>query len=58
MRYTQDESYYILDTEGEEGAVWLGVKPASIPPRQALPCVKPRPAASPLTRQSTSTASR
>ena len=25
MRYTQDESYYILDTEGEEGAVWLGV---------------------------------
>ena len=26
MRYTQDESYYILDTEGEEAAVWLGLK--------------------------------
>ena len=31
MRYTQDESYYILDTEGEEGAVWLGVKPGVAP---------------------------
>ncbi len=31
MRYTQDESYYILDTEGEEGAVWLGVKPGVDP---------------------------
>ena len=26
MHYTQDESYYILDTEGEEAAVWLGLK--------------------------------
>ena len=26
MRYTQDESYYILDTEGEEAAVWLGLR--------------------------------
>ena len=26
MRYTQDESYYILDTEGAEAAVWLGLK--------------------------------
>ena len=26
MRYTQDESYYILDTAGEEAAVWLGLK--------------------------------
>ena len=31
MRYTQDESYYILDTEGEEGSVWLGVKPGVDP---------------------------
>ena len=31
MNYTQDESYYILDTEGEEGAVWLGVKPGVDP---------------------------
>lgn len=26
MHYTQDESYYILDTEGEEAAVWLGLR--------------------------------
>ncbi len=26
MHYTQDESYYILDTQGEESCVWLGVK--------------------------------
>lgn len=26
MRYTQDESYYLLDTEGAEAAVWLGLK--------------------------------
>ena len=26
MRYTQDESYYILDTEGAEAAVWLGLR--------------------------------
>ncbi|MEG2624435.1 MAG: class I mannose-6-phosphate isomerase [Clostridia bacterium] len=26
MTYTQDESYYILDTEGEDSGVYLGVK--------------------------------
>ena len=26
MRYTQDESYYILDTKGDDSSVWLGVK--------------------------------
>ena len=31
MRYTQDESYYILDTEEEEGTVWLGVKEGAVP---------------------------
>ena len=35
MRYTQDESYYILDTEGEAGAVWLGVKPGVDPGEMA-----------------------
>ena len=35
MRYTQDESYYILDTEGETGAVWLGVKPGVDPDEMA-----------------------
>ena len=31
MRYTQDESYYILDTEEKEGTVWLGVKEGAVP---------------------------
>ena len=26
MHYTQDESYYILDAQGEDSCVWLGVK--------------------------------
>lgn len=26
MRYTQDESYYILDTQGEDTHVWLGLR--------------------------------
>lgn len=28
MRYTQDESYYILDAKTDEGAIYLGVKEA------------------------------
>lgn len=31
LPYTQDESYYILDTQGEEGCVYLGVKPGVSP---------------------------
>lgn len=31
MRYTQDESYYILDTEGEDPCVYLGVKTGADP---------------------------
>ena len=31
MRYTQDESYYILDTEGEDPCVYLGVKAGADP---------------------------
>jgi len=27
LAYTQDESYYILDTHGEESCVYLGIKP-------------------------------
>lgn len=27
MKYTQDESYYILETEGNESSVYLGIKP-------------------------------
>lgn len=32
MRYTQDESYYILDTEGEDACVWLGVRKSRFRP--------------------------
>ena len=31
MRYTQDESYYILDAEGEDACVYLGVKTGADP---------------------------
>ena len=31
MRYTQDESYYILDTAGEDSCVYLGVKTGADP---------------------------
>ncbi|MDE7260666.1 MAG: class I mannose-6-phosphate isomerase, partial [Oscillospiraceae bacterium] len=31
MRYTQDESYYILDTEGDGSCVYLGVKTGTEP---------------------------
>ncbi len=32
MRYTQDESYYILDTCGEDASVYLGVQKNTRPP--------------------------
>lgn len=35
MRYTQDESYYILDTEGEDACVWLGVRTGTDPQAMA-----------------------
>lgn len=35
MRYTQDESYYILDTEGEDACVWLGVRTGTDPQTMA-----------------------
>ncbi|WP_294498499.1 class I mannose-6-phosphate isomerase [uncultured Gemmiger sp.] len=35
MRYTQDESYYILDTAGEEGSVWLGIRTGTDPAAMA-----------------------
>ena len=31
MHYTQDESYYILDTEGDDSCVYLGVKTGADP---------------------------
>ena len=31
MRYTQDESYYILDTKGDDSCVWLGIKSGTNP---------------------------
>ena len=35
MRYTQDESYYILDTKGKNACVWLGVKAGANPKEMA-----------------------
>lgn len=31
MHYTQDESYYILDTQGENPCVYLGIKNGTVP---------------------------
>ena len=35
MRYTQDESYYILDAEGEDPCVYLGIKTGTKPEEMA-----------------------
>lgn len=35
MHYTQDESYYLLDTQGEDGYVYLGVK-TGISPQEMI----------------------